>query len=94
VDVVVYWDTIYNSYMFAFAVAPPGVTGVITDKLGKPVPHTAVTLSAGPKTFRTFTDAKGEYRFYDTPPGPVKVTALGQDFPVTTGVRSTEASAQ
>ena len=75
-DVQVYWDTVYNSFMFAFATAAPTVSGTFTDSAGHPVAHQEVSLTAGAHTFTTVTDAKGQYRFYGPPPGAWKVTAL------------------
>jgi hypothetical protein len=84
-DVLVYWDTIYNSYMFAFVSEAPSASGIIQDKAGKPVAHQAVTLAAGTRTFNTFTDTKGQYRFYRTPAGPAKVSAVNEQFSIAAG---------
>jgi hypothetical protein len=88
-DVLVYWDTVYNSFMFAFPAVAASVSGVLMDKLGKPVPHTAVTLSSGPHTFKTFTDSKGRYRFYGAPAGQVKIAAVQEEFTLAAGKTST-----
>jgi hypothetical protein len=84
-DVLVYWDTIYNSFMFAFPTVPAAVSGVLMNKFGKPVPNTAVTLTSGTHTFKTFTDAKGKYRFYGAAAGAGTVSANGEVFAVTIG---------
>jgi hypothetical protein len=76
-DVLVYWDTVYNSFMFAFPTAAPSLSGVATDKEGKPLANAEVTLALGKQTFRTFSDAKGGYRFYGTPSGQGKISVLG-----------------
>ena len=75
VDVQVYWDTLYNSFMFAFASAAPSFTDVFKDAQGQPVAHQEVALTAGGHTFKTFTNAKGQFRFFGTPAG-AKVSAV------------------
>jgi hypothetical protein len=60
--------------MFAFPTEAPTVTGVLNDSAGKPIANKAVSLVAGGKTFKTFTDGKGNYRFYQAPAGQGKVT--------------------
>lgn len=86
-DVQVYWDTIYNSFMFAFLAVPPSLSGTFTDALGAPVPHQEVEVTAGPHVFHTITDAKGQYRFYGTPSGPGKVTAVASEMFPPKGIR-------
>ena len=75
VDVLVYWDTLYNSFMFALTSAAPSVADVFKDAQGRPVPHQEVALTAGSHTFKTFTNAKGKFRFFGTPTGG-KVSAV------------------
>jgi hypothetical protein len=69
VDVLVYWDTIFNSFMFAFPTTAASVTGIFKNAQGQPVPNQEVQLVGGGHTYMTFTDAKGEYRFYGAPAG-------------------------
>ncbi|MDC0675781.1 hypothetical protein [Nannocystis radixulma] len=70
VDVQVYWDTVYNTFMFAFPSQGPDVSG-------QAAAGSAVNLKVGSTTLRTRADAKGEYRFYDVPAGAAKVSAGG-----------------
>ncbi len=84
-DVLVYCDTVYNSFMFAFPTEPPAASGTLTDHLGKPAAHQPVTLAIGPHKLTTFTDARGEYRFYSSLSGQGKVSVEGKDFPVPVG---------
>lgn len=66
-DVLVYWDDLYGTFMFAFATTSPSMSGVVHDQAGKPWPHQLVTFTAGSKTFTTYTDPTGKYRFYNLP---------------------------
>jgi hypothetical protein len=84
-DVVVYWDTIYNSFMFAFPPEAPAASGTVLDSTGKPVSYMPITLSVGPQTFKTFTNDKGQYRFYGAPGGNGSLTAQGHKFPIPIG---------
>ncbi len=86
VDVLVYWDTIYNSFMFAFPTVAPTVTGIFKNAQGQPVPHQEVQLAAGGHTFMTFTDAKGQYRFYGAPAGAAVSAVVQKQQILNTGV--------
>jgi hypothetical protein len=90
-DVLVYWDTVFNSWMFQFPTESPSVTGLVTDKHGKPVARHAVTLSGRSQAFTTFTNSKGQYRFYGTPEGKVKISVHEEDFLVDLGLNTTHA---
>jgi hypothetical protein len=35
-DILVYWDTVYRTFMFAFSTEPASAMGSIIDQLGKP----------------------------------------------------------
>jgi hypothetical protein len=83
--VLVYWDSIYSAFMFAFASGTPSASGAINDASGKPVAGTQVALTSGGKTFTTYTDASGSYRFYDVPQGQATVSAGGQKTTATVG---------
>jgi plastocyanin len=92
VDVLVYWDTIYNSFVFTFTTDQPNASGVVMDRSGKPASHVQVTLGAGAHTFTTFTDAKGEYRFYHAPSGQGKLAVKGEHFAVPVGPGAQKAT--
>jgi hypothetical protein len=82
-DILVYWDTLFNSFMFAFATGNPAVSGTITDSAGNPVAGEAVTLTIGGETLTTFTGASGGYGFYNATPGKGVLSASGQSTQVT-----------
>jgi Carboxypeptidase regulatory-like domain len=84
-DILVYWDTVYSSFMFEFATGSPSVSGTLTDSAGNPVPNTAITLTVGDITLSTFTNSRGQYNFYGSPPGQGTVAAQNQQFPVAVG---------
>jgi hypothetical protein len=84
-DVVVYWDTLYHSFMVAFPPEPPTALGVVTDTSGKPVVNKEVTLMVGASKFNTSTGPDGSYRFYGAPSGRGKVLVGATEFPVTVG---------
>lgn len=75
-DIEVYWDTVYNSFMFAFVATSASLTGVMKDSSGSLLANTEVEVTAGGKTFKTVTNAKGEYRFYRTGPGAGAVSVV------------------
>jgi hypothetical protein len=82
-DVLVYWDTVFSSFMFAFATETPAASGTLTDTAGNPIPYKALTLSTGERTLSTFTDARGEYRFYGAAQGQGTISVDRQEFAVT-----------
>ena len=84
-DVLVYWDTVYQSFMFAFATGSPSASGTITDGAGNPVPNKAITLTAGGITLSTFTNSRGQYRFYGAAPGHGTVAVEDRQFSVAVG---------
>lgn len=86
-DIVVYWDTVYLSFMFAFATDSPSASGAVTDSAGNPVPNQAMTLTVGGITLSTFTNSRGQYNFYGAPPGQGTATVESQQFPVAVGAR-------
>jgi hypothetical protein len=93
-DVLVYWDSIYNSFMFAFAGGQPTATGTLLDAAGKAVANKLVTLTVGGKTFKTLTNARGEYRFYETPSaaGQGAFVVDGRSFPIAPGTGTAAAT--
>ena len=84
-DVLVYWDTMYSSFMFAFASEAPSAAGSLLDAQGRAVVHKAITLTAGGHTRSTFTDHRGHYRFYGVPAGQGTVKVDGRSFTTPTG---------
>jgi hypothetical protein len=84
-DILVYWDTVYLSFMFAFATGSPSASGTLTDSAGNPVPNQAITLTVGSITLSTFTNSRGQYNFYGTASGQGTVAVENQQFPVAVG---------
>jgi hypothetical protein len=73
-DMLVYYDTIYKSYLFVPAVdALLAVKGTLRNRIGALLPGTEITLLADDGlTYSTFTNTKGEYRFYGDITGPLE----------------------
>jgi hypothetical protein len=74
----IYYDTLYKT--FAFGLVPISdqeiaIDGTLQDAAGKPLPRAEVTLLANGTKHRTFTNAKGEYKFFGAINGPAKVSA-------------------
>lgn len=84
-NILVYWDTVYSSFMFAFVTGSPSASGTLTDSAGNPVPNQAMTLTVGGITLSTFTNSRGQYNFYGAPPGQGTATVESQQFPVAVG---------
>ena len=62
----VLWDTIYGSFVFVpleISAKPTFQQGKVTDPSGRPVRGQRVDLEVGGRTFHTFTDRSGGYRF-------------------------------
>jgi len=81
-DIEVYWDTVYNSFMFGFVSTAVSLSGILKDASGNILANTEVSVTAGGRTYRTVTNAKGEYRFFRTPPNAGAVTVVTQKPPI------------
>jgi hypothetical protein len=75
-NVMVYWDTMFNSWFFHFPTQAASVSGTMKGADGKPAAHAEVVLTAGGRSYRTFTNAKGAYKFFGTPKGAVKLLVV------------------
>lgn len=84
-DVLVYWDTVFNTFMFDFAKDQPAYSGTVPSTQGMAVSNQTVTLTSGGKTYTTVTDANGNYRFHHVPKGQATVKVKGQTQAVTVG---------
>jgi hypothetical protein len=85
-DIEVYWDRIYDSFLFKF-VEPgvqPTLVGVVT-RGGQPQPYQPLSLRIGDRTYRTLTNSKGEYRLFRVPAGTGQFTVFGTSRSVTVG---------
>ncbi|HEU0120445.1 MAG TPA: hypothetical protein VFQ91_07970 [Bryobacteraceae bacterium] len=72
-DIAVYYDVLYKTFLFAPILTPPQFGGVLTSANGRPVPGQEVRITANGKTYRTFTNRKGEYRFPNRFVGSVQI---------------------
>jgi hypothetical protein len=84
-DVLVYWDTVFGSFMFAFATGTPAASGALTDSAGTPIAYNALTLTSGGQTLSTFTGPNGQYHFYGAAQGQGTITVDDQEFAVAVG---------
>jgi hypothetical protein len=77
IDVLVYWDTIYNSFMFAFPTESPSYSYKLIDKnTGQPILHNVVAVTFGTEKFMATTDARGEFRIYGASPNQVGIGSV------------------
>jgi hypothetical protein len=79
-ELIVYRDTIYDTY--AFVLVPTdtlqvAVKGSLKNAAGAVMAGEDVYLSDNTTTYHTVTNAKGEYVFYGDIPGPSKIQAAG-----------------
>jgi len=79
-SVEVYCDVIFGTFAFrpiGSSAAPP-VTGQALNKQGKPLVSTEVSLTSGGRTFKTITDANGQFTFRANTikPGPMRISSL------------------
>jgi hypothetical protein len=83
-DILVYWDTIFSTFMYAFVsdTEQLSVAGTVVDSANSPVAAVVVTLTVGDTTWSTWTDSAGDYRFYNVTAGSGTVSAGGQSTPV------------
>lgn len=81
-DVQVYWDTVFMSFMFAFATGNPTVVGSLTSA-GTNIANQPVSLTMDGTTMSTFTDSAGNYRFFGTAAGEGTISVANETFPVT-----------
>ena len=63
-DVAIYLDTIFQTYMFAFPNKRPHATGKLIGANGEAAAYQGLSLVAGAEILRTVTDSVGEFRFY------------------------------
>lgn len=74
VDMQIYWDGIYGTYLFVPADASsPSITGVV-EVASRVVPGAPVVVTVGGHHIRAFTDRNGVYRVSGLPQGPVQVS--------------------
>lgn len=78
-DIQVYYDRMFKTFLFSpiDASERPAFKGMLTGLNGQPIARQEVTAVAAGVTYRTFTDARGEYRVFGKISGPVTVKANG-----------------
>ncbi|MFO0591036.1 MAG: carboxypeptidase-like regulatory domain-containing protein [Polyangiaceae bacterium] len=74
----VYWDTLFNTFMFKLADAAATYGGSVTDQNGQPYANQTVKLAVAGKTYTTTTDSNGNYQFAGTPSGAATVSVGGK----------------
>jgi len=69
-QIAVYWDTIFNAFMFAPVplTTQSFFTGTLSDLNQKPLQGQKVVLVADGRVFQTYTDRNGVYKFYGLTP--------------------------
>jgi hypothetical protein len=73
----VYYDVLYKTFAFAPLTGPIHLRGVVTSRSVRMGAGQEVTVTAGGKKYRTFTNAKGEYRIPGQLTGPVELEVGG-----------------
>jgi hypothetical protein len=77
-EMEVYYDTVYKTFLFRpLEGVVVAFKGTVATSAGKPLPMREVSMIANGVHYRTFTNAKGEYRFFGSIRGPVKIQAGG-----------------
>jgi hypothetical protein len=93
VDLSVYYDGLYGTFMFAPAAQPLSVSGTVTDANGQPLVGQEVDLAtAGGTVYRTFTGLQGDYRVYGAPAGLATLTAAGVSEAIAIGATPTSGN--
>jgi hypothetical protein len=92
---LVYRDTMHNTFMFAFApeTMTPLTTGTVTSA-GKPIARQEVTLIAGGHTFHTVTNSKGDFRIYGRAVGAGTLSVRDKTFPTKVGIADSKVNIQ
>jgi hypothetical protein len=76
IDIGVYYDTIFNSFLFAPFSTQPLATGTILTPAGTPARGELVTLLVNGRTYRTYTGSRGQYRLYGHSSLPAATSAV------------------
>jgi hypothetical protein len=84
-DVLVYWDSVFNSFAFAFADQPAAHSGTMMDANGQPVAYEPVTLNSDGQQMSTFTDSRGGFRFYGATAGEAELAVRDMKVKVQVG---------
>ena len=84
-NIQVYYDVLYKTFLFVPVGSglEPSLQGVVTRSSKRVVAGKEVVVVASGVKYRTFTNAKGEYRIFDKIPGSVLVQVGGVTKPLT-----------
>ena len=80
----VYYDTLYKTFVFVpFELSAETLHGLVMSSAGKPAAGRLVIATAGGVKYRTYTNARGEYRFPSKFTGPIdlQVGSAAQHLP-------------
>ncbi|MDQ6625138.1 MAG: carboxypeptidase-like regulatory domain-containing protein, partial [Verrucomicrobiota bacterium] len=73
-EMAVYYDVLYRTFLITpLPSAPPSLSGVVNLTSGKPARGKEVLVVAKGRKYRTFTNAKGEYRIHGNLSGPIQL---------------------
>jgi hypothetical protein len=74
-DIKVYYDTLYKTFVFVpmLTAGIPSLRGSIMIHTGHPASGREVTVVANGVKYRTFTNARGEYRVFGRISGPLQL---------------------
>ena len=94
-NIQVYFDVLYKTFLFVPVGSglAPSLQGVVIRNSKRAVGGTEVVVVANGVKYRTFTNAKGEYRIFDKISGPVQVQVGGvtKRLPLLTPLQRTKA---
>jgi hypothetical protein len=93
-DIAVYYDVLYQTFAFAPVQGVLKKLHGVVAKTGKPAAGQEVIAVVGGVKYRTFTNAAGEYHFFDRMSGPVELHAgdVNQQLPDAQTSRSIDLS--
>ena len=75
---LVYWDSVFSSFVFKFPEADLSLAGQLTDHSDAPI--VSEPLRAGDREATTMTDARGGFRFYGVPEDTEEVSVRDKKF--------------
>jgi hypothetical protein len=81
-NLAVYYDTLYNTFMFAPIVTSPTLAGFVRDSDERAVRHQEVVLTVNGVRHRTVTGRDGQYRFFGDLRGDARLTTRDIDMSI------------
>jgi hypothetical protein len=76
-DMGVYYDVLYKTFLFAPVTGPAQFKGTLSSRSRQALAGREVIVTANGRTFRTFTNARGEYRIPERISGPAELRVAG-----------------